>query len=80
MPENMKEIIEKMDLDEETKKIVDEMTKEGQANIWGTDIAWFLLIMLLFLPHPDNSYSHYDKQTISYLQGKIDAYEKMMEG
>lgn len=79
MSEEMRKAIEQMNMDEETKKIVDEMMKE---NKWESGDMWWLLILLfLFIPigfPHDNSYMHYDKQTIAYQKGKIEAYEKLM--
>lgn len=70
-------------MSEEFKKAVEETMKSDDfKKLMESDSAWFWVIFLMFFAFPfgNNDSMHYDKQTIAYQQGMIDAYEKMMEG
>lgn len=75
MSEEFKKSVEDTMKSDEFKKMLNE-----DNNAWW----WFIMLLLLFAfpfgSWGSNDAMHYDKQTIAYQQGLIDAYEKMMEG
>lgn len=79
MSEEMRKAIEQMNMDEETKKWMEDMAKEHEENPWSGNWIWIVLMLFFLIGFPhDNSAMHYDKQTIAYQKGKIEAYEKVM--